>query len=144
MDIITRYSNGQVITTDAVSDIVNTFGSDAARNVFFNEPYLVKVMVTVIAAGGAEGIRIEFRCDTDAGLATAPIVIGDSGILLPTQLEKVGRLHQFRIRPIKLPSGYDFQGIYYNVVSSAFSGGFALRTWLGDEGPEDAEAPMTL
>ena len=144
MDIITRFSNGQVITTDVVSDLVNTFGSDAARNVFFNEPHLIKAMVTVIAAGGTQGLRIEYRVDTAAGLATAPIVIGDSGILLPAQLEVVGRLHQFRLRPIKLPAGYDFHGIYYNVVDTAFSGGFALRTWLADEGPEDAEAPMTL
>jgi len=142
MDIITRFSNAQVITVDVVSDLVNSFGSDAARNVFMNEPFLIKVLVAVLAAGGAEGIRIEARWDTAAGLASSPIVVGDSGILLPAQLEAVGVLHQFRCRPVKLAAGYDFFGLYYNVVTSAFSGGFALTSWLADEGAEDAPAPM--
>ena len=143
MDIITRYSNVQVITTDVVSTIVNSFGSDKARDVFMREPHLIKVLVAVIAAGGTEGIRIEFRFDTAASLASgSEIVVGDSGILLPAQLETVGVMHQFRLRPIKLPEGYDFCGIYYNVVTNVFSGGFALTTWLADEGPESADAPM--
>ena len=136
MDIITRYSNGQVITTDDVSDLVNSFPTDEARNVFMNKPYLVKALVAVVAAGGAEGIRIEFRWSTTAALTGAPIVTGDSGILLPTQLETVGKIHEFRVRPIRLQAGYDFCGIYYNIVTSAFSGGFALTTWLADEGSE--------
>jgi hypothetical protein len=108
-----------------------------------SEPHLIKSLVAVIAAGGTEGIRIEFRVDTAASLASgSEIVIGDSGIILPAQLETVGVLHQFRLRPIAVPSGYDFWGIFYNVVSTAFSGGFALTTWLADEGPEDAPAPM--
>lgn len=143
MDIITRYSNVQVITTDVVSTIVNSFGSDKARNVFMRKPYLVKVLVAVVAAGGDEGIRVTFRFDTAASLASgSEIVIGDSGILLPAQLETIGVTHQFRTRPIKLAAGYDYCGIFYNVVTSAFSGGFALTTWLADEGPEDADAPM--
>jgi len=143
MDIITRFSNVQVVTVDAVSDIVNSFGSDAARNLFIGKPYLIKVLVAVIAAGGTEGIRVEFRIDTAAGLASgSQIVLGDSGIILPAQLETVGVLHQFRTRPIAVPSGYDFWGIYYNVVSTAFSGGFALTTWLADEGAESAPPPM--
>ena len=142
MDLITRFSNAQVITTDVVSDIVNSFDSDAAREVFIKEPHLIKAIVAVLAAGGAEGIRIEFRVATNAALTGSPLVIGDSGILLPAQLEAVGVMHQFRTRPIALPSGYDFWGIYYNVVSSAFSGGFALTTWLADEGAESADPPM--
>jgi len=142
MDIITRFSNGQVITTDVVSDLVNTFGSDAARNVFFNEPHIIKAMVTVIAAGMAEGIRIEARWSTTAALTGSPIVVGDSGVILPAQLETVGVIHQFRCRPIKLAAGYDFFGVYYNLVTNPASGGFALTTWLADEGAEDAPAPM--
>ena len=144
MDLITRFSNGQVITTDVVSDVVNSFGSDAAREIFIREPHLIKFMPTVIAAGMASGIRVEFRVATNAALTGSPLVIGDSGVILPAQLEVVGinALHQFRTRPIALPSGYDFWGIYYNVVNSALSGGFALRTWLADEGPESAEPPM--
>jgi len=146
MDIITRNSNVQIITTDVVSTVVNTFGSDKERNVFMNKPNLIKVLVAVVAAGGAEGIRVEYRVDTNANLTTAPIVIGDSGILLPTQLETVGKIHEFRLRSIAIPEGYDFHGIFYNVVSSAFSGGFALTTWLADEGSEAGVrgAPMTL
>jgi len=142
MDIITRFSNVQVITTDVVSDLVNSFGNDEARNVFMNEPHLIKVLVAVLAAGGAEGIRVEARWSTTAALTGSPIVVGDSGILLPAQLEAVGVLHQFRCRPVKLAAGYDYFGIYYNVVTSAFSGGFALTTWLADEGARDAPAPM--
>lgn len=142
MDLITRFSNAQVITASVVSDIVNSFGSDAAREVFIKEPHLIKVIVAVVAAGGAEGIRVEFRVATNAALTGSPLVLGDSGILLPAQLEAVGVMHQFRTRPIALPSGYDFWGIYYNVVSSAFSGGFALTTWLADEGAESADPPM--
>lgn len=143
MDIITRFSNAQVITVDAVSDIVNSYGNDAARNVFMKEPHLIKVLVAVIAAGMAEGIRIEFRFDTEAGLNSgSQIICGDSGVILPAQLETVGVMHQFRTRPIKLASGYDFSGIYYNLISNPASGGFALTTWLADEGPEDADAPM--
>jgi len=142
MDKITQFSNVQVITTDDVSDIVNSFGSDAKREIFIKEPHLIKVLVAVIAAGGTEGIRVEFRVATNAALTGSPLVIGDSGILLPAQLETVGVLHQFRTRPIALPSGYDYWGLYYNVVSSAFSGGFALTSWLADEGPESADPPM--
>ena len=142
MDIITRFSNAQVITVDVVSDLVNTFGSDAARNVHMNEPHLIKTLVAVIAAGGAEGLRIEARWATNAALTGSPIVVGDSGILLPAQLETVGVIHQFRCRPIKLAAGYDFFGVFYNVVTNVFSGGFALTTWLADEGAEDAPAPM--
>ena len=146
MDIITRFSNGQVITSDVVSDLVLTFGSDAKRNVFMNEPHLIKVLVAVVAAGGAEGITIEMRADTAAGLATAPIVIGSSGLILPAQLEVVGKIHEFRIRPIALPVGYDFMGIYYNVHTNVFTTGFALTTWLADEGSEAGLRgdPMTL
>ena len=143
MDLYTRFSNAQVITTDAVSSVVNSFGSDAKREIFVRKPHLIKVMVAVLAAGGAEGIRAEFRVDTEAGLASgSAIVIGDSGIILPAQLEVVGVLHQFRTRPIALVAGYDFWGLYYNVVTSAFSGGFALTSWLADEGAESAPAPM--
>ena len=146
MDIITRFSNAQAITVDVVSDLVLTFGSDAKRNVFMNEPHLIKVLVAVIAAGGAEGLTIEMRADTAAGLATAPIVIGSSGLILPGQMETVGKIHEFRIRPIALPAGYDFMGIYYNVHTNVFSGSFALTTWLADEGSEAGllDAPMTL
>jgi len=142
MDKITQFSNVQVITTDVVSDVVNSFGSDAKREIFIKEPHLIKVLVAVIAAGGTEGIRVEFRVATNAALTGSPLVIGDSGILLPAQLETVGVLHQFRTRPIALPSGYDYWGLYFNVVSSAFSGGFALTSWLADEGPESADPPM--
>ena len=142
MDIITRFSNVQVITTDVVSDLVNSFGSDAARNVHMNEPHLIKALVAVLAAGGTEGIRIEARWSTTAALTGTPIVVGDSGIILPAQLEAVGVIHQFRCRPIKLAAGYDFFGVYYNLVTNPASGGFALTTWLADEGAEDAPAPM--
>ena len=140
-DIIHRFSNVQVITTDIVSDIVMTVGSDAKRNVFMTPPNIIKVLVAVVAAGMAEGIRVEFRAATNAGLTGSALVLGDSGILLPAQLETVGVLHQFRLRPIELPSGYDFFGIFYNLVNNPASGGFALTTWLA-EGAENAPAPM--
>ena len=146
MDIITRYSDAQTITSSAVGGLVNTFGSDKARNVFLIKPYLIKILVAAVAAGGGEGIRVEYRVDTNVNLETAPIVIGDSGILLPTQLETVGKIHEFRNRPIAIPEGYDFHGIWFNVVDSVFSGGFKLTTWLADEGSEAGVlgAPMTL
>jgi len=143
MDLITQFSiTPQIITASAVSEVVNSFASDAARELFMREPYLIKSRVAVVAAGGAQGLRIEFRVATNAALTGSPLVLGDSGLLLPGQLETVGVLHQFRLRPIKLASGYDFWGIYYNVISASFSGGFALMTGIADEGPETADAPM--
>lgn len=139
MDIITRYSNAQAVTTAAVSDVVNSFGSDAARNVFMRKPYLLKVLVTTTFATLTSGIRIEFRWDTAAGLASgSQIILADSGIILPANLSQYD-LYQVRISPRRLPSGYDYCGVYYNVVSEAASAG-AFTTWLSD-GPEDAPAP---
>uniref|UniRef100_A0A6M3KSX1 Uncharacterized protein n=1 Tax=viral metagenome TaxID=1070528 RepID=A0A6M3KSX1_9ZZZZ len=136
MDIMTRFSNAQDITVDVVSDIVLSFGSDAARNVFFRGDRLLKIKVTTTFATLTEGIRVEFRFDTEAGLASgSEIVIADSGILLPANLTEKD-LYQVMISPRSLPSGYDFCGVFYNVVSTAATAG-AFTTWLAD-GPEVA------
>lgn len=138
MDIITRYSNAQAITVDVVSTVVNSFGSDAARNVFMLGNKLLKILVTTTFTDLTEGIRVEFRWDTAASLASgSQIVLADTPILLPANLT-AGDLYQLAISPRRLPSGYDFCGVYYNVVSTAAAAG-AFTTWLAD-GAESANA----
>lgn len=138
MDIITRYSNAQAITVAVVSDVVNSFGSDAARNVFMRGDKVLKIKVTTTFATLTSGMRIDFRFSTAAALATAPIVLSSTGIILPANLVE-GDLYQLEISPRKLPSGYDFCGVYYTPVNEAATAG-AVTTWLAD-GPEDADAP---
>ena len=48
MDIITRYSDAQTITSSAVGGLVNTFGSDKARNVFLIKPYLRRLQPVAV------------------------------------------------------------------------------------------------
>lgn len=126
-DLITQFSRTpQVITTDAVSEHVNSMPSDLARQVFIHSDNMIRITVAVAAAGMASGMRVEFRVDTEAGLASGDqLVIGNSGILLPAQLT-IRSVHEFRIKPMALPAGYDFQGLFYNLVSEAASGGFAV------------------
>ena len=134
----TTYSVEQGITTDVVSDFVNSFPTDEARNVFFGRPNLIKARVTEAFTDLDEGLRIEFRFDTQADLNSGnQIVIGDSGILLPAVL-LLNKLIQFRLQARKLPAGYDFCGIYYNVVTTAATLG-EFTTYLSD-GPEDADS----
>lgn len=126
-DLATTFSRTpQVITTDAVSEHVNSHPNDAARRLFVRSDNIIRVEVAVAAAGMASGIRFEFRIDTAAGLASGnQLVLGDSGILLPAVL-LANTVHEFRIKPIKVPAGYDVSGVFYNLVSEAASGGFAV------------------
>ncbi len=133
-DKITSFSTSpQVIQGAAVSEHVIEFPSDLARSVFIHSEHMVRVIVAVVCAGLTEGMRVEFRFDMQANLASSDyIVAGVSRILLPEVMTAVGDVHQFRVDPIALPAGYDFAGLYYAVVSSSGSGGFAVYADLVD------------
>lgn len=135
-DKLTEYaSTPQVITTDAVSEFVNSWPNDAARNVFMHSEHLIRIQVAVAAAGMAEGITFEYRFDTQADLNSgSQIVCGSTGLVLPANLS-VGDVYYIAIAPRKLPSGYDFSGVYYNLHTNPASGGFAVISALVD-GPE--------
>jgi hypothetical protein len=139
MDIITRFSNAQLVTVAVVSDIVLSFGADGARNVFYGGDKLLKIKVTTTFATLTSGIRIEFRWDTAASLASgSQIVLAATPIILPAKLVE-GDLYQLSISPRRLPSGYDFCGVFYVPVNEAATAG-AFLTYLTD-GPEEADAP---
>lgn len=127
-DLITTFSHTpQVLTAgDVVSERVNSMPSDKARQVFIHSDNMVRIIVAVAPTGMATGLRVEFRVDTAAGLASGnELVIGDSGILLPAELT-IRSVHEFRIKPMALPEGYDFQGLFYNFLNESAGGGFAL------------------
>lgn len=135
-DKITTFCDSpQVITTDAQSEHIIEFPSDAARNVFFHSEKLIRLIVGVAAAGMAEGMRVEFRFDTQADLQSGnQIIVGASRLLLPAMLV-IRSVHYFRCNPIALPSGYDFAGLFFDLHTNPASGGFALYADLVD-GPE--------
>ena len=122
----------QVITTSAVSEHVLQWASDAARDVFIHSDNLLKVIVSVAAAGMASGIRFQYRFATNAALTGTPITVGDSGIILPADLA-AGDSHEFRIRPVPLPLGYDFSGGWFALESEAATTGFAVFMDLRDK-----------
>ena len=136
-DKITSFSTSpQVITGAAVSEHVISFPSDKERDVFIHSEHMIRIIVAVVCAGLAEGMRVEFRFDMQANLASSDyIVAGVSRILLPEVMTTIGDTHQFRVDPIRLPEGYDFAGLYYAVVTNPGSGGFAVYADLVD-GPE--------
>jgi len=126
-DLITSFSTSpQVITTEAVSEHVISFPSDAIRSVFIRSDHMVRIIVAVVCAGLDSGMRVEFRFDTEAGLASGDqIIAGVSRILLPEVLT-ARSIHQFRVDPIALPEGYDYAGLFYVPVSEAGTTGFAV------------------
>ena len=127
-DLITQFSRTPqvLVAGDVVSEHVNPLPSDKARQVFIHSDNMIRITVAVIPTGMATGLRVEFRVDTEAGLASGnELVLGDSGILLPGQLT-LNSVHEFRIKPMALPEGYDFQGLFYNFLNEAAGGGFAL------------------
>ena len=132
-DKITTFSDSpQVIEAAAVSEHLIEFPSDAIRTVFSHSDHMIRMIVAVLCAGLAEGMRVEFRFDMQADLASGDqIIAGVSRLLLPEVLT-LRSIHQFRVGPIALPEGYDFAGIYYAVVTNPGSGGFAVYTDLVD------------
>jgi len=98
----------------------------------------MRIIVAVAAAGLDSGIRVLYRFATNAALTGTPLVLADSGILLPAVLTAGAMIH-VPIQNRKLPEGYDFSGAWFDVVSEAGSGGFALRVDLVDA-PESVPA----
>ncbi len=123
--ILAPCTTPQVVTAAAVSEHVLQWPSDLARQVFIHSQHLLRVIVSVAPADLDSGIRFEYRFATNAALTGTPLVVADSGILLPAVLT-ANSVHEFRIKPIALPLGYDFSGGWFNVVSESASGGFAL------------------
>lgn len=132
-DLITTFSDSpQIIQAAAVSEHVIQFPSDAVRSVFIHSDHMIRIIVAVAVGGLAEGMRVEFRFDTQANLASGDNIVGGvSRILLPEVLT-IRSIHQFRVDPIALPEGYDFAGLYYAVVTNPGSGGFAVYADLVD------------
>ncbi len=136
-DIITTFSDSpQIVTTAAISEHVIEFATDEERSVFIHSENMIRIIVAVVGSGLTQGMRVEFRFDMQANLASSDyIVAGNSRILLPEVMTTIGDMHQFRVDPIRLPAGYDFAGLYYGVVSTAGAGGFAVYADMVD-GPE--------
>lgn len=136
IDLIHHYSHTpQVITTDAVSERVVQWPNDAARDVFVHSENTILIRVRVAAAGMASGIRFQYRFDTQADLASgSEIIVAETPIYLPAALT-LNKTLELKLPHIKLASGYDFSGMYYDLVSEAASGGFAVDAALVD-GPE--------
>ena len=140
-DLLTSYcTSPQIITTDVVSEHTTEFPSDAAREVFVHSEKTIRIIVGVAAAGGAEGLRIQAAFDTAASLASgSKIVAAETRILLPAELT-LNQTHFLEVSAMSLPEGYDFFGLWFDVVTSAFSGGFAVYAALVD-GPERKNQP---
>lgn len=132
-DKITTFSDSpQIITTDAVSEHIISFPEDGIRSVFIHSENMIRIIVAVAVGGLTQGMRVEFRFDMQADLASGDqIIAGVSRILLPEVLT-IRSIHQFRVDPIALPEGYDFAGLFYDVVNTAGSGGFAVYADLVD------------
>jgi len=136
-DKITSFSDSpQVITSAAVSEHQISFASDKERDVFIHSEKMIRIIVAVVGSGLTQGMRVEFRFDTEAGLNSGDhIIAGVSRILLPEVMTTIGDMHLFRVDPIRLPEGYDFAGLWYAVVSTSGAGGFAVYADMVD-GPE--------
>lgn len=136
-DKITSFSTSpQIITSSAISEHVISFPADLERSVFIHSEHMIRIIVAVVGSGLTQGMRVQFRFDMQANLASSDYIIaGNSRILLPEVMTTIGDSHQFRVDPIRLPEGYDFAGLYYEVISTVGAGGFAVYADMVD-GPE--------
>ncbi len=131
-DLITTFCDPQVITTDVVSEHIIEFPSDEIRSVFIHSDNMIRIIVAVAGADMDEGMRVEFRFDMQADLASGDqIIAGVSRILLPEVLT-VRSIHQFRVDPIALPKGYDFAGLFFDVIDTAGDGTLAVYADMVD------------
>ena len=132
-DFITSPSSTpQVITTDAVSEVVNQFPSSPQQIGLKDMRY--EFVVGVAAAGMASGINLQIRADTAAGLASgSQLILGERPAVLPADLT-VGAKFEIVIPSQLLPANYVYIGAYYDLVNEAASGGFAMYCSLKQGG----------
>ena len=132
-DLITTFCDSpQVITTDAQSEHIIEYPSDKMRSVFIHSENMIRIIVAVAVGDLTQGMRVEFRFDMQADLQSGnQIIAGESRILLPEVLT-LRSIHQFRVSPIALPEGYDFAGLFFDVINTAGDGAFAVYADLVD------------
>jgi hypothetical protein len=123
-DYLTTFSTAQAFTTEEVSDNVILFGSDAERNEFINtKDHIIRLQVTTVFAGMASGLRVQFRIDTAASLASgSQLIVAETQIIPVADLVANARFY-LRVNPRRWPDGYDYAGLWYAPVSEAASGG---------------------
>lgn len=137
-DLITTYSTLQSFTTTVVSEFVNEWPNDAERNVFIHSDHLLRFQVGTVFASMSSGLRIQYRFDTAASLASGSQLIIAETEIIPVADMVAGARFYLRIPPRRVPSGYDFSGVFYVPVSQAAAGTGTISAYLVD-GAEDME-----
>ncbi|MEE9365888.1 MAG: hypothetical protein V3W44_04290 [Dehalococcoidales bacterium] len=123
-DFLTRFSNGQTFTTTEVSDNVNQHPTDAERDQFYAGDKLIKIWPTVAFTGIDSGLTVEFRFDTAASLASgSQLVIAKSRIFTQAELGIITNVWFLAIPANRLPSGYDWSGVFYVPENQAATAG---------------------
>lgn len=134
-DMLTSILTAQEFTTTEVGDNVNEHPNDAERNTFVHSEHLLKFQVVTAFTGMASGLRIEYRFDTDATLASGAQLVIASTAVIPVADMVAGARFYLRIPPTRVPSGYDFSGVFYVPVSEAASAGSIIQALV--DGPDD-------
>ncbi len=135
-DLLTSILTAQSFTTTEVGDNVNEWPSDAERNAFLAGDNTLIFRVGTVFSGLASGLRIEYRFDVDATLANTQLVIASTAII-PVADMVAGARFYLKIPPTRVPSGYDFSGVFYVPVTEAASGGTIIQSLVS--GAEDME-----
>jgi hypothetical protein len=129
-DLITQFCTSQAILASVVSEQVIEFPSDKERYAFIHSDNLIRLIVAVADATGLNaGMRVEFRFDMQANLNSGDqIVAGASRVLTVDMLKRYSQ-HYFRINPMFIPEGFDFAGIYFDVLGTN-GGAFSVNVDL--------------
>ncbi len=123
-DLLTQFSDGQTFTTTEVSDNVNEHPTDAERDQFYAGDKVIRIWPTVAFTGMASGLTVEFRFDTAASLASgSQLIIAKSRILTVAELAIITNVFWMNIPADRIPSGYDFSGLFYVPETEAASAG---------------------
>ena len=137
-DLLTAPSLTEVtFTTAAIIGNVNEWPNDAERNVFIHSDNLFRIQVSTVFAGMASGVRFEYRFDTQADLASGSHLIVASTEIIPVADMVANARFYLRIPPRRVPSGYDFSGVFAVPESEAASGGGVIVSLV--DGAEDME-----
>lgn len=122
LDKLLTFSDEQVFTTDAISDVIDR-GEDAPVLANFGPGFagpLFLVIQTRVAFAGATSVEFKLASDSTADLATSPTVHASTGAIPVAQLtaNKV-------IAVLPMPPGdYErFIGMIYDVTGTASGGG---------------------
>ncbi len=136
-DALTAILTAQEFTTTEVGDNVNEWPSDAERNAFLAGDNTLVFRVGTTFGAMESGLRIQYRFDTQADLASGSQLVIASTEVIPVADMVAGARFYLKIPPRRLPSGYDFSGVFYVPVSQAANAGSVIAALVS--GPEDME-----